>query len=87
MREDDKVQPITIPDAAEFFGKPVSTLRDWPYRYKTPKVGKVGRRVFYDMRDLETIDAFKNLGLPIPPYAERVLFRERTAAVRASAVA
>ncbi|MCC5574503.1 hypothetical protein IMZ11_02470 [Microtetraspora sp. AC03309] len=85
MRDDDKVRPTTLAAAAAFFGKPWSTIRDWPSRYDSPRVGKVGRLVYYDMRDLETIDAFKNLGKPIPSHEERMRYRRESAAPRVSA--
>jgi hypothetical protein len=85
MREEDELQPITLSAAAEFLGRPWSTLRDWPSRYKTPRIGQVGRRVYYDMRDLETIAAFKNLGKPVPGYDERVKYREETRCRRSPA--
>lgn len=71
-----EIEPISLREAAERLGRPWSTVRDWPARYGARLVGKVGRRAFYDFWDLSTIDALKNLGLPIPKTAaERDVWR------------
>lgn len=65
-----ELEPIRLRDAAQRLGRPWSTVRDWPSRYNARLIGRIGRHAFYDYWDLATIDALKNLGLPIPPTPE-----------------
>src|SRR5690606_23682679 len=60
----------TGPPAAHPPVPPSSTVRAWPSRYNARLIGRIGRPAFYDYWDLATIDALKNLGLPIPPTPE-----------------
>lgn len=69
-----RAEPITLKEAAAHFGRPWSSLRDWPSRYNarrlmTPRL--LGRRtVFYDFADLSTIDAHLFRGDPVPATPE-----------------
>lgn len=44
---------LTIQQAAERLGLPVSTLRTWRQSGAGPRAGKLGRRLFYREEDLD----------------------------------
>lgn len=75
-------EPITLKEAAAHFGRPWSSVRDWPSRYNarrltTPQV--LGKRpIYYDFADLSTIEAFLYRGEPVPEKPElRDAYRAR----------
>ena len=54
-------------EASSHLGLSVRTLQDWRQRRKGPAYSKVGRRVVYDVMDL---DAFLAVGRVVPTAAE-----------------
>lgn len=69
MTEDD-VEPVTVYDAAERLGKAPSTIHLWALRYNARRVGKHGRRVYFDFADLAVIEREIRHGHDVPPTPE-----------------
>lgn len=70
MTPDEAPEPITAYDAAEILNRAPSTIHLWAIRYGTPKLGKIGRRVYYDMRDLRVIERETSHEHPVPATPE-----------------
>lgn len=66
----DEVEPVTAYDAAERLGKAPSTIHLWALRYKARRVGKHGRKVYFDFADLAVIDRELRHGHPVPASPE-----------------
>src|SRR5574341_2237459 len=66
----DKPEPITYEEAAKALERTPSALRDWVTRYNARRLGKVGRRMYLDYRDLATIDGCMHRGEPVPATPE-----------------
>ena len=67
---DPDLEPMTAKAAAAQLGKSPITIRQWARRYAARQLGVVDRVVFYDYRDLATIDGCMNRGHKVPPTAE-----------------
>ncbi|MFI6793656.1 hypothetical protein ACIBG4_40630 [Nonomuraea sp. NPDC050383] len=59
-------EPVTAVTAARRLKRQPVTIRQWARRYQAAQLGKDGRQVFYDFRDLATIDACIYRGEPVP---------------------
>lgn len=66
----DDVEPVTAYDAAERLGKAPSTIHLWALRYHARRVGKQGRKVYFDFADLAVIHRELQHGHPIPETPE-----------------
>lgn len=64
MAED--VEPVTAYDAAERLGKAPSTIHLWALRYNARRVGKHGRKVYFDFADLAVIHRELQHEHPVP---------------------
>jgi hypothetical protein len=70
MAPEEAVRPVTVYDAAVILGRAPSTIHLWAIRYGTPKLGKVGRKVYYDLNDLAVIERETTHGHPVPATPE-----------------
>jgi hypothetical protein len=68
--EPRKVQPVTAYDAAGRLDKAASTIHLWAIRYRARKLGKEGRKVYYDLNDLKVIEREIRHGHPVPATPE-----------------
>lgn len=66
----DEVEPVTAYDAAERLGKAPSTIHLWALRYHARRLGRHGRRVYYDFADLAVIHRELQHGHPVPATPE-----------------
>lgn len=66
----DEVEPVTAYDAADRLGKAPSTIHLWALRYNARRVGKHGRKVYFDFADLAVIHRELKHGHPIPETPE-----------------
>ncbi|MBO2464506.1 hypothetical protein [Actinomadura violacea] len=57
---------MTAARAAEHFGRAEGTIRCWANRYHARRLGKIGRTVYYDLRDLAVIERQIRNGHPVP---------------------
>ena len=67
---DPDLEPMTAKAAATQLGKSPITIRQSARRYAARQLGVVDRVVFYDYRDLATIDGCINRGDDIPATPE-----------------
>ncbi|MFD1546995.1 hypothetical protein [Nonomuraea guangzhouensis] len=67
---DPDPDPITAKAAAAQLGRSPITIRQWARRYQARQLGTVDRVVFYDYRDLATIDGCIARGDDIPATPE-----------------
>lgn len=67
---DPDLEPMTAKSAAAQLGKSPVTIRQWARRYAARQLGAVDRVVFYDYRDLATIDGCINRGEDVPATPE-----------------
>jgi hypothetical protein len=67
---DDVPIPVTFEQAAEDLERSPSAIRDWVTRYAARRIGKVGRRMYLDYRDLAVIDACMHRGKAVPATPE-----------------
>ena len=67
---DPDLDPVTAKAAAKLLGRSPITIRQWARRYAARQLGVVDRVVFYDYRDLATIDGCINRGDDIPATPE-----------------
>lgn len=73
-RED--IEPVTAAQAAERLGRASATIRSWAVRYGARQLRKVGKRVYYDMRDLRVIEREILHGHPVSAtWQERAAIR------------
>jgi len=49
------------------------TIYSWVTRYGARRLGRVGRRTYYDYHDLAAIDGAIAAGVPVPHLDERVI--------------
>jgi hypothetical protein len=61
-----RIQPSTIPDAAEVLGVRCETVRVWASRHKARKVGNVGKTAYYDFADLSMIKWYIDREMRVP---------------------
>lgn len=66
----DEVEPVTAYDAAERLGKASSTIHLWALRYNAKRLGKHGRKVYFDFADLAVIHRELKHGHPVPETPE-----------------
>lgn len=66
----DEVEPVTAYDAADRLGKAPSTIHLWALRYHVRRVGKQGRKVYFDFADLAVIYREIQHGHPVPATPE-----------------
>lgn len=59
-------EPVTALDAATRLGRSPVTIRQWARRYAAHQLGREGRAIWYDYRDLATIEACIHRGDPVP---------------------
>jgi hypothetical protein len=64
------VEPVTAYDAADRLDRAPSTIHLWALRYNARRIGKHGRRVYYDFADLAVIHRELKHGHPIPETPE-----------------
>ncbi|WP_242882606.1 hypothetical protein [Actinomadura litoris] len=57
---------MTVAHAAQHFGRATGTIRCWASRYHARRLGRVGREVVYDLRDLALIEREIRNGRPVP---------------------
>jgi hypothetical protein len=75
---DGEARPITVYDAAPLLDRAPSTLHVWAVRYGARKLGKQGRRVYYDFHDLAVIEREIRHGHVVPATPEeRAAVRRR----------
>jgi hypothetical protein len=60
------VEPVTAYEAAERLDKAPSTIHLWALRYDARRLGKQGRKVYFDFGDLAVIDREIRHGHPVP---------------------
>jgi hypothetical protein len=84
---DPDLEPMTAKAAAAQLGKSPITIRQWARRYAARQLGVVDRVVFYDYRDLATIDGCIERGEDVPatPELRDQLRAERRAQFRDAA--
>lgn len=70
MASGDDVEPVTVYDAAERLDKAPSTIHLWALRYGARRLGKQGRRVYFDFADLAVIDRELRHGHSVPATPE-----------------
>ncbi|MFI7630252.1 hypothetical protein [Microbispora rosea] len=75
----DPPEPATAARAGARLKRTSATIRKWSERYDARQLGRVGRQVIYDYRDLATIDGCMHRGEPVPPTPEE---RDRLRAKR-----
>ena len=83
---DDKLDPVTIAQAAELLGHPAPTVRVWASRHHARKIPfRPGKTAWYDYRDLATIEAclFRKERVPATPEERDALRAARRRAVAA----
>ena len=68
--EPDDVKPVTAYEAAGRLDKAASTIHLWAIRYGARKLGKEGRKVYYDLNDLRVIEREIRHNHRIPPTPE-----------------
>jgi hypothetical protein len=74
----DDVQLVTADEAADRLGRAPSTVRCWAFRFNARKLGRQGRKVYYDFLDLAVIDRELSHGHPVPATPEeRAAVRDR----------
>lgn len=74
----DEVEPVTAVEAARRLGKAAATIRCWAVRYGAHQLGRVGKAVYYDYRDLAVIERELRHGHPVPATpVERAAIRGR----------
>lgn len=61
-----KVEPVSAYDAAGRLDKAASTIHLWALRYGARKLGKQGRKVYYDLNDLRVIEREIRHGHQVP---------------------
>jgi hypothetical protein len=64
------VEPVTAYDAAGRLDKAASTIHLWALRYGARKLGKQGRKVYYDLSDLKVIERELRHGHQVPATPE-----------------
>ena len=74
----DDVEPITAYGAADRLDKAPSTIHLWALRYGARRLGKVGRKVYYDFADLALIKREIDHEHPVPAtWQERAAMPDR----------
>lgn len=66
----DRPEPVTAETAAVKLQKTTTTIRTWVTRFNARRLGRVGRTMFYDMRDLRVIEREIDHGHKVPPTPE-----------------
>lgn len=75
--DDPKVEAVTAEQAARQLGKAPSTVRYWVTHYNARRLGKVGRKMYYDLHDLAVIEREVRHEHPVPAtWQERAEIRE-----------
>ncbi|GAA3721682.1 hypothetical protein GCM10022224_103890 [Nonomuraea antimicrobica] len=64
-------EPISARDAAVRLRRRPSTFRKWRERYAARVIGREQRRIYYDWRDLATIDGCLARGEEVPATPEK----------------
>lgn len=68
--EPREVDPVTAYDAAGRLDKAASTIHLWAIRYGARKLGKEGRKMYYDLNDLRVIEREIRHGHQVPATPE-----------------
>lgn len=73
-----KPEPVTAEKAAERLQRAPSTIRYWVTHYDARRLGKHGRKMYYDYNDLFVIERELFHEHPVPAtWRERAKIRER----------
>lgn len=70
MAPDDMPEPVTAEEAGKALRRPAATIRVWIHRYNAVRLGKDGRHVYYDLRDLRVIERERYHGHDVPATPE-----------------
>jgi transposase-like protein len=77
-RSDTKLEAVTAERAAAQLGKAPSTIRYWVTHYNARRLGKVGRKMYYDLADLAVIEREVRHEHPVPAtWQERAEISQR----------
>lgn len=68
--EDARPKAITAEQAARRLQKAPTTIRYWVTHYNARRLGKVGRKMYYDYNDLAVIEREVRHGHPVPATPE-----------------
>lgn len=79
---DDPPIPVTAVEAGKRLDRTPATIRQWARRYQADQIERMGHAVYYDFRDLSTIENCIYRGDPVPATPEE---RDRLRAARCRA--